>query len=251
MAQRSGLPLQEMFIEMSSPYLGKHWPLFKPPVLPLHIRIVPGQQLDPAGQTPNAVAAQFKADVRAHFALPHLKCPAAMTDLPHGAPMPFASRTHGAHLPSYNPGSKVPQTVLTARSSGARGGGDRQQHRQQPYAALALADGLRVARAAAAKALPCFTACNRPPARLRMLTMDSDGLLITSSRPLRASARPPEAIVLSPTGIRCHYWLRQWPKVSNFWANLETLWHGIGDSLYGFRIYMALVHLVRSRWMRR
>lgn len=24
-------------------------------------------------------------------------------------------------------------------------------------------------------------------------------------------------------------------KVSNGWANLETLWMGIGDSLYGFR----------------
>ena len=75
MAQRSGLPLQEMFIEMSSPYLGKHWPLFKPPVLPLHIRIVPGKQLDPAGQTPNAVAAQFEADVRAHFAPPAPEMP--------------------------------------------------------------------------------------------------------------------------------------------------------------------------------
>lgn len=26
-------------------------------------------------------------------------------------------------------------------------------------------------------------------------------------------------------------------RVSNFWANLETLWQGIGDSLFGFRIY--------------
>jgi len=26
-------------------------------------------------------------------------------------------------------------------------------------------------------------------------------------------------------------------KVSNFWANLETLWLGINDSLFGFRVY--------------
>lgn len=26
-------------------------------------------------------------------------------------------------------------------------------------------------------------------------------------------------------------------KISNFWANLETLWGGISDSLFGFRIY--------------
>ncbi len=26
-------------------------------------------------------------------------------------------------------------------------------------------------------------------------------------------------------------------QISNFWANLETLWAGIGDSLFGFRVY--------------
>ncbi len=26
-------------------------------------------------------------------------------------------------------------------------------------------------------------------------------------------------------------------RISNGWANLETLWMGIGDSLYGFRVY--------------
>lgn len=26
-------------------------------------------------------------------------------------------------------------------------------------------------------------------------------------------------------------------KISNFWADVETLWGGIGDSLYGFRVY--------------
>jgi len=26
-------------------------------------------------------------------------------------------------------------------------------------------------------------------------------------------------------------------RVSNWWANLETLWMGIGDSLFGFRVY--------------
>jgi hypothetical protein len=36
-------------------------------------------------------------------------------------------------------------------------------------------------------------------------------------------------------------------RISNGWANLETLWMGIGDSLYGFRVYpiaplAALMH---------
>ena len=43
-------------------------------------------------------------------------------------------------------------------------------------------------------------------------------------------------------------------KVSNWWVNLETLWMGIGDSLYGFRVY-PVEDLRRvmygQRWMRR
>ncbi len=43
-------------------------------------------------------------------------------------------------------------------------------------------------------------------------------------------------------------------KISNWWANLETLWAGIGDSLYGFRVYpiaslRKIMH--KQRWMRR
>jgi hypothetical protein len=43
-------------------------------------------------------------------------------------------------------------------------------------------------------------------------------------------------------------------KLSNAWANLETLWAGIGDSLYGFRIYpiAPLRRIMAShKWMRR
>jgi hypothetical protein len=43
-------------------------------------------------------------------------------------------------------------------------------------------------------------------------------------------------------------------RVSNWWANLETLWQGIGDSLYGFRVYPAhlLMDVMENNvWMRR
>ena len=43
-------------------------------------------------------------------------------------------------------------------------------------------------------------------------------------------------------------------KISNFWANLETGFAGIGDSLYGFRVYPIadLVAVMRATpWMRR
>ena len=43
-------------------------------------------------------------------------------------------------------------------------------------------------------------------------------------------------------------------RISNWWANLETLWSGIGDSLFGFRVYPVrpLLEVMRARrWMRR
>jgi hypothetical protein len=42
-------------------------------------------------------------------------------------------------------------------------------------------------------------------------------------------------------------------QISNAWANLETLWAGIGDSLFGFRIYPVepLRQVMRHQpWMR-
>lgn len=43
-------------------------------------------------------------------------------------------------------------------------------------------------------------------------------------------------------------------RISNWWANLETLWTGIDDSLFGFRVYPVgpLIKIMqKTRWMRR
>jgi hypothetical protein len=43
-------------------------------------------------------------------------------------------------------------------------------------------------------------------------------------------------------------------RISNWWADLETLWGGIGDSLFGMRVYpiRALLAVMEPRrWMRR
>lgn len=43
-------------------------------------------------------------------------------------------------------------------------------------------------------------------------------------------------------------------RISNWWANLETLWCGIGDSLVGFRVYPIndlRIVMESSSWMRR
>lgn len=47
-ASRTGIPVQTLLIEFSTPYLGKAWPLFRRPVLPLACRIRLGRRFAPA-----------------------------------------------------------------------------------------------------------------------------------------------------------------------------------------------------------
>ena len=67
MAQRGNTPIQEIFIHMSSPYLGKRWPLFKPPALPLRITLHAGQRMDPNQHAPAEIARMFEQNAAAHF----------------------------------------------------------------------------------------------------------------------------------------------------------------------------------------
>jgi hypothetical protein len=88
--------------------------------------------------------------------------------------------------------------------------------------------------------------------------MDADGQHAAERIPafMQMSAQQPEALVLGKpifdaTAPRLRVVGR---RVSNWWANLETLWAGIGDSLFGMRVYpaAALLQLMESqRWMRR
>lgn len=61
-AARAGVPVQALLIEFSSPYLGKAWPLWRRPELPLSFRIRIGRRFDP----PADVAA-FGQDLEAYF----------------------------------------------------------------------------------------------------------------------------------------------------------------------------------------
>jgi glycosyltransferase involved in cell wall biosynthesis len=91
-----------------------------------------------------------------------------------------------------------------------------------------------------------------------VLTMDSDGQHPADSIAtfMQASIASPAAMVLgkpvfdnSAPGLRV-----KGRKISNWWANLETLWAGIGDSLFGFRVYPIdplIVIMRRQLWMRR
>jgi glycosyltransferase involved in cell wall biosynthesis len=90
------------------------------------------------------------------------------------------------------------------------------------------------------------------------LVMDADGQHPADKIPeLMASAKAnPDALILGwPVFDRTAPIERVlWRKMSNFWAHLETLWAGIGDSLFGFRVYpiaRLIAIMERRRWMRR
>jgi len=90
------------------------------------------------------------------------------------------------------------------------------------------------------------------------LTMDSDGQHPADRIApfIQASQARPESMVLgSPVFDSSAPALRvKGRKISNWWANLETLWAGIDDSLYGFRVYpiRPLIRVMRRQlWMRR
>ncbi len=65
-AARSGISVQALFIEFSSPYLGKAWPLFRRPVLPLCITVKLGRKFEPEGDR-LAQTEQLESYYRAHL----------------------------------------------------------------------------------------------------------------------------------------------------------------------------------------
>jgi glycosyltransferase involved in cell wall biosynthesis len=176
------------------------------------------------------------------------------------------STSHLVLIPSYDTGPILVDTVRAARAQWnpvwvvLDGSADGSRERLAPLAAqdpglrvLELAvnsgKGAAVLHGIRAAAAAGFT---------HALTMDADGqhpaALIAEF--MAASRAVPDAMILGvpvfdasapPVRVRGR-------KVSNWWANLETLWGGIGDSLFGFRVYpIAPLERAMSRtpWMRR
>ena len=158
------------------------------------------------------------------------------------------SATHLVLIPSYNPGRKVFETVRGAREfwepvwvvvDGSTDGTPDELER------LAAADpGLRVLRlpqnsGKGAAVLHGIEAAARE-GYTHALTMDSDGQHPAPHIPefMAASRANPRALVLGvPVFDASAPALRVGGrKISNWWANVETVCGGIGDSLYGFRV---------------
>ena len=176
------------------------------------------------------------------------------------------SATHLVLIPSYNPGPRLADTVRAARAhwdpvwvvvDGSTDGS------AALLAGLEHDDpGLRVLVRAqnggkGAAVLDGLTAAVSA-GYTHVLTMDSDGQHPAEciGAFMSASAAAPEAMILGApvfdsTAPRIRLRGR---RIANWWENLETLWAGIGDSLFGFRVYpiadlIAVMHT--SGWMRR
>ena len=179
--------------------------------------------------------------------------------------MTIPSSTHLVLIPSYNPGAKVYETVRAARQywtpvwvvvdgsdDGSAEGLQAMAAEDNELRVLVLAHnqgkGAAVLHGIEQAAAAGFT---------HILTMDSDGQHPAERIPafMAESARQPAAMILGvPQFESSAPRLRvQGRRVSNWWANLETLWAGIGDSLFGFRVYPIepLRQVMRHQpWMR-
>lgn len=179
--------------------------------------------------------------------------------------MTTTSTSHLVLIPSYNPGEKVYETVRAARLYWqpvwvvVDGSSDGTAEGLQAMAAGD--DGLRVIVSAhnRGKGTAVLHGINLAAAAgfTHVLTMDSDGQHPAEQIPafMAASIKQPGAMVLGmPLFDASAPRLRvQGRRLSNAWANLETLWAGIGDSLFGFRVYpiAPLQQVMRFQpWMR-
>jgi glycosyltransferase involved in cell wall biosynthesis len=164
-------------------------------------------------------------------------------------PAATPSSTHVVLIPSYNPGPKVFDTVHAAREQWAPvwivvdGSTD---GTAAGLVSLAQGDpGLRVLvrQRNGGKGTAVLDGLQEALRHgfTHALVMDSDGQHPADRIPafMAASAARPEAMVLgepvfdaSAPAIRV-----KGRRISNWWANCETLWAGIHDSLCGFRVY--------------
>ena len=180
--------------------------------------------------------------------------------------MPPFSKTQLVLMPSYNPGHKVYDTVRAARQQwapvwvivdGSTDGTGEELGR------MAAEDpGLRVLhlprnRGKGSAVIHGLQVAARA-GYTHALTMDADGQhpkqLIQEF--MAASLESPTSMILgvpqfdsSAPAVRV-----VGRRLCNWWVNVETLWAGIHDSLFGFRVYpiAPLLEIMRHQtWMRR
>jgi glycosyltransferase involved in cell wall biosynthesis len=177
-----------------------------------------------------------------------------------------ASSTHLVLIPCYNPGVKVLQTVRSIRAHWSPvwvvvdGSTDESTALLEAEAAQDPGLEVFVQRINGGKGSAVLYGITEALNRgfTHALTMDADGqhpAQLIGTFMQRSIAQPGAMILGKPVFDASAPALRvNGRKVSNNWANLETLGAGVGDSLYGFRVYplRPLQKVMQgSRWMRR
>jgi glycosyltransferase involved in cell wall biosynthesis len=176
------------------------------------------------------------------------------------------SPTHLVLIPSYNPGPRLLPTVCAALEQWAPvwvvvdGSTDDSAEQLQDLANKHAGLQVWVLPRNHGKGAAVLYALRKAHSLgfTHALTMDSDGQHPADRiKPfMSASQAAPHAMVLgTPVFDASAPSLRvKGRKISNWWANLETLWAGISDSLFGFRVYpiAPLISVMRRQpWMRR
>jgi glycosyltransferase involved in cell wall biosynthesis len=176
------------------------------------------------------------------------------------------SATHVLLIPSYNPGARVFATVSAALREWnpvwvvVDGSTDGSDERLKAMAATDPALRVIVLPRNMGKGAAVLHGLRAASAEgyTHALTMDSDGqhpadriapFMQTSQAHLESMVLGSPVFDSSAPALRV-----KGRKISNWWANLETLWAGIDDSLYGFRVYPIgpLIRVMRRQlWMRR
>jgi glycosyltransferase involved in cell wall biosynthesis len=180
--------------------------------------------------------------------------------------MPQRSTTHLVIIPSYNPGRNVYSTVRAALEQWnpvwvvVDGSTDESAPRLEAMAREHPGLSVFVMPKNRGKGAAVLLGLREALTQgyTHVLTMDSDGQHPAEriGEFMRVSQANPACMVLGkPVFDSGAPSLRvKGRKVSNWWANLETLWAGIGDSLFGFRVYpiAPLARVMRRQpWMRR
>jgi glycosyltransferase involved in cell wall biosynthesis len=180
--------------------------------------------------------------------------------------MPTPSNTHFVLIPSYNAGLKLLETVQSALAQWSPvwvvidGSTDGSEQALLPLAQTNPQLTVLILPYNQGKGAAVLHGIEQAFAQgfSYALTMDSDGQHPDQLIPafMQRSLAAPHAMILglpqfdaSAPNLRV-----QGRKVSNGWTNLETLWVGIGDSLFGFRVYPVkpLIDVMKNqRWMRR
>ena len=179
--------------------------------------------------------------------------------------MPEPSGSHLVLIPSYNPGPNLSATVRAALERWAPvwvivdGSTDRSELDLTALAESAPHLRVMVLPENRGKGAAVLVGLCEALAQgfTHALTMDADGQHPAERLAafMQVSLAEPDAMVLGvPVFDSSAPALRvKGRRISNWWANLETLGAGVGDSLFGFRIYpiRPLVEVMQSQpWMR-